>query len=178
MKNKVIHTTILTLFLNGYSLASSYAVVNGEKLTDEDIKPILGMFHKAETFDQLNENEKIMVLDQSIERKLIIQNAGEKKFEERDDFKKIVDDFKKRLLIEFWMKQKMQSVKVNDEDIKSFFEKNRDKYPKEAKLEEYENEIKDAVKMEKFQLLVDETLSKMKKDAKIDFTGGVKVNYK
>ncbi len=175
MKKRIILSVML---FSTYMLASSYAVVNGQKLTDEDIKPILGMFHNANSFDDLNENEKIMVLDQSIERKLIIQNAKDMKLQDRADFKKIVDDFKKRLLIEFWMRQKMDSVKVNDEDIKSYFEKNRDKYPKDAKFDNLKNEIAKAAKMEKFQLLVDETLSKMKKDAKIDFTGGVKVNYK
>ena len=88
---------------------------------------------------------------------------------ERAEFQKILAGFKERLMVEFWMKEKMKTIKVTPEDIKASFDKNRDKYPKEAKLETYEAKIKEQVQMEKFQLLVDSTLSQMKKEAKIEY---------
>ncbi len=178
MRKKILTIAVLAGVFCSFLPAKTYAIVNKEELTSEDLKPVLSMFHNASSFEDLSENEKIMVLDQSIERKLIVEDAKKRKLQDNKEFKKIVSDFKKRLLIEFWMREKMNAIKVDEKDLKDYFEKHRQDYPKDAKIENIKTKLKKAVKMQKFQILVDETLSEMKKKAKIDFKSGVKVNYK
>jgi peptidylprolyl isomerase len=168
MKRKIIMASITAML--SYSLhAEVYAVVNGEKVTDEDVKPMLQMFMDAKSVDDLNKHEKEMLLDQSIERILIIQEAKKEKLDNDKKFQQIVDDFKKRLLVEFWMKKRLNTIQVSDTEIKEYFEKNRADYPKKTELKNVKDEIREKVKMQKFQILVDEKLSNMKKEAKIEY---------
>jgi|GEM_PF-3937283 len=155
-----------------------YATVNGEKLTDLDIKPMLKMFDKKNSFSDLNAHEKELILDQSIERKLILQDAKKEKLDTDPKFQQILQDFKNRLMVEFWMKKRLASVQVSDDDIKDYFEKHKDAFAKGTKFEDVKEQLAPRVKMEKFQLLVDETLSNMKKKAKIEFLSDTKLQYK
>ena len=155
-----------------------YAVVNGEPLTQRDITPMLKLFHKGERFSSLDTHEKEMVLDQSIERKLIVQDARAGKIEENPEFQDVLQAFKEQLMVEFWMKAELDKIQVSDADIKSYFEHNRDKFAKDANWTDFKEQLRPKVKMEKFQQVVDQKLSRMKKAAKIDFTGDVKIEYR
>jgi hypothetical protein len=168
MKIKIAILSILMIFSLTLS-AKVYAVVNGEKVTDEDVKPMLQMFIDAKSVDDLNKHEKDMLLDQSIERVLIIQAAKKEKIDTDEKFQKVIDDFKNRLLVEFWMKKRLDAIEVSDAEIKEYFEKNRKEYPKDTDLNNVKDEIREKIKMQKFQILVDEKLSNMKKEAKIEY---------
>jgi hypothetical protein len=168
MKIKIAILSILMIFSSTLS-AKVYAVVNGEKVTDEDVKPMLQMFIDAKSVDDLNKHEKDMLLDQSIERVLIIQAAKKEKIDTDEKFQKVIDDFKNRLLVEFWMKKRLDAIEVTDAEIKEYFEKNKKEYPKDTDFNNVKNEIREKVKMQKFQILVDEKLSNMKKEAKIEY---------
>ncbi|MFT7823485.1 MAG: hypothetical protein ABXS92_01865 [Sulfurimonas sp.] len=169
MKTKLI-TTLLALLLSGSMLnAEVYAVVNGENLTDKEVKPMLGMIRDAKSVSDLNENEKKMILDQTVEKMLIRQQAKKEKVEERPEFQKIVNDFKNRLIVDFWMKQKHDGVQVSDKELKDYLEKNMDSYPKGATVEKFKDELTKKVQMQKFQVMIDKKLSQMKKEAKIEY---------
>lgn len=169
MKTKILISVLTLLLANSIVNAKTLAVVNGEDLTEADVKPMLKMFHDAKSYSDLNENEKKMILDQTLEKKLIIQKAKKEKIQDNPKFKSVMEDFQNRLLVEFWMKQKLDTIKVSDKEIKEFFEKNRANYPKEGKLEAFKNQITEDIKMKKFQVLIDEKLSNMKKEAKIEY---------
>jgi hypothetical protein len=77
-----------------------------------------------------------------------------------------MNDFKNRLLVDFWMKKKFDSIKVSDDELKKYLEDNKKSYPKGTKLD---NDLRDKAKMSKFQKIIDEKLSIMKKDAKIEY---------
>ncbi len=149
--------------------ADVYAVVNGEELTDRDVKPMLKMFYGSRSMSDLNENEKKMLIDQALEKKLITQQAKKDNLSQDPEFKKVVDDFKNRLLVEFWMKSKLDSINVSGKEVEAFFEKNRPNYPKDTKIESVKSDIEQKLKMQKFQILVDKTLSQMKQEAKIEY---------
>lgn len=169
MRTKLL-TTLLALMLSQNMLnANTIAVVNGENLTDEDIKPMLVMFHDAKSINDLNENEKKMIIDQTLEKKLILQQAKKEKVEDNPKFKKIVKSFQERLIVEFWMKEHLEKIKTTDKELEDFLTKNREHYPKDAKLEAFKEDITQKVKMQKFQVLMDAKLSAMKKEAKIEY---------
>ncbi|MCH9813262.1 MAG: hypothetical protein K0U47_04890 [Epsilonproteobacteria bacterium] len=168
MKTRVL-LSIFTLLITSQMNAKVHAIVNGENLTDEDIKPMLSMFHDAKSINELNQYEKKMLLDQSIEKKLILQSFKKEKLETSAVFQKVLANFKERLMVEFWMKDRLKTVTVSEEEIKKSFEKNRGQYPKESTLEAVKPQIKEQVRMEKFQLLIDTKLSEMKKKAEIAY---------
>ncbi len=155
-----------------------YAKVNGEALGDTDLKPMLKLFHATKPFDELTRDEWEMILDQSIERKLIIQNARKEKLDESARFQEILKAFKERLLVEMWMQQKMDQIRVEEADLKTYFEKHKAEFGADAKFEDFKSQLSEKVKMEKFQILIDETLSNMKKSAKIEFTGKTVLQYR
>jgi peptidylprolyl isomerase len=169
MKTKLLISILTLLLVNSTLNAKVLAVVNGENLTEADVKPMLKMFHDANSYNDLNENEKKMILDQTLEKKLIIQKAKKEKIQDNPKFKSVMEDFQNRLLVEFWMKQKLDTIEVSDKEIKESFEKNRANFPKEGKLEAFKKQITQDIKMKKFQVLIDEKLSNMKKEAKIEY---------
>lgn len=160
----------LALLLSGSFLkADVYAVVNGEKLTDEDLKPMLSMFYDAKSVADLNENEKKMIIDQGIEKKLILQETVKEKIDQSTEFQKIVNDFSNRLKIEFWMKKQLDTITVSEAELKADFEKNVQKYGKDATFDAVKTQVEQTVKMQKFQVLIDKRLSSLKKEAKIEY---------
>ncbi|HIP59206.1 MAG TPA: hypothetical protein EYH01_02110 [Campylobacterales bacterium] len=162
MKIKLLSTVLALMLSQNILNADVLAVVNGENLTEEDIKPMLSMFHDAKSIKDLNENEKKMIIDQTLEKKLILQQAIKDKVEENPRFVKIMKNFKDRLIVEFWMKEYLKEIKVSEQEIKDYMAKNKEHHPKKE-------EIKNKVKMQKFQVQMDEKLSNMKKAAKIEY---------
>jgi hypothetical protein len=165
MKTKILATALTLLLTQSMLSAKVYAIVNGDNLTDTDIKPMLQMFG-AKSVDELDENKKKVLLDQSIEKKLIAQKAISDKVDQDPEFKRVVKDFRNRLLVDFWMKKKFDNIKVSDDELKKYLEDNKKSYPKGTKLD---NDLRDKAKMSKFQKIIDEKLSIMKKDAKIEY---------
>ena len=169
MKTKLL-TTILALVLSQNVLSANViAVVNGENMTEEDIKPMLVMFHNAKSIKDLNENEKKMIIDQTLEKKLILQQAKKDKVQDDPKFKKIIANFQERLVVEYWMKNHLENIKATDQELQDFLTKNKEHYPKDATLDAHKEDITKKVKMQKFQVLMDEKLSTMKKEAKVEY---------
>lgn len=169
MKIKLLSTALALMLSQSILNANVIAVVNGENLTEEDVKPMLVMFENAKSINDLNENEKKMIIDQSLEKKLILQQAKKDKVQDDPKFKKIIASFQERLIVEYWMKNHLEGINVTQKELEAFFTQNRKHYPKEAKLEALKDEITKKVKMQKFQVLIDEKLSNMKKEAKIEY---------
>ena len=169
MKIKLLSTVLALMLSQNILNADVIAVVNGENLTEEDVKPMLVMFHDAKSIKDLNENEKKLIIDQTLEKKLILQQAKKDKVEENPKFKKIVKSFQERLIVEFWMKEHLEGIKTTDKELQEFLTKNKEHYPKDTKLDTVKEDITKKVKMQKFQVLIDEKLSKMKKEAKIEY---------
>jgi hypothetical protein len=178
MKKSVMIATALLLSCGVLHAEKIYAKVNGEPLGETDIKPMLKMFQKGERLQDLSKDEQELVLDQSIERKLIIQDAKRQKIDQSPKFQEMMQAFKERLLVEFWMQKKLNEIEVGDTDIKTYFENHRGDFAKDAKWKDFKEQLKPKVKMEKFQLEVDQALSKMKKAAKIDFIDQIKLDYR
>ncbi len=166
---KFLTIVALALMIEGIAFAKTVATVNGEAITDKDIAPMLKMFPKAKRLEDLNIDEKEMVLDQTVEKKLIVQQARREHLHEDPKFKEVLQEFREKLLLEFWMKRELDSVDVSEEEVKAFFAKNRAHFPKDAKLEDLKAKIEDQVKVEKFRKKIDQKLSEMKKKAKIEY---------
>jgi len=69
------------------------------------------------------------MLDTMIIRELILQQAAKDGLDKGADIEEKLQDLKKRLIVESFLKKKVEAEsKVSDEDLKKFYEQNKDKF--------------------------------------------------
>ncbi len=135
MIKSTIKIAVTSLLLVTISNASeSYGTVNGEKITKEDITQIMGP--QAMQFDTLDASMKKKVINMLIDRKLLTQNAIKSGLENSDVYKKKLEAIKRDLLLNVWMEDGAKKIEqsTTEADLKSFYEKNKDKFSSPAQL--------------------------------------------
>jgi peptidyl-prolyl cis-trans isomerase C len=69
------------------------------------------------------------MLDTMVIRELILQQAAKDGLDKGADIEEKLQDLKKRLIVESFLKKKVEvESKVSDEDMKAFYEQNKDKF--------------------------------------------------
>lgn len=69
------------------------------------------------------------MLETMIIRELILQEASKEGIENTPDVKAKLDELRKRLVVEAYLKKKVEEqAKVSDEELKKFYEENKDKF--------------------------------------------------
>ncbi len=123
----------ISLFVSASS-AKTYATVNGDKITDQDIAAILQVMPGA-NFDQMTKEQQGKVIDQAIEKKLLGDKALKAGMEKEPEFKKALKSVKRDLALELWMKKEFDSIEVTDQEVKDFYKNNPSKFeqPESAK---------------------------------------------
>ncbi len=117
----------------GISLnAAVYATVNGQNVTDQDIKVLLKSSRGA-VYEQLPPATQKKVVEQAIERKLLAANAIKSGIENDKSFKEALKKIKSDLALELWMKKVFSQVNVTEKDIKAFYDKNAEKFKKPSR---------------------------------------------
>ena len=102
------------------------AKVNGTPITSQDVENELRMLgSRAQEFN--NPQGKEMLLEQIINRKLFLLDAVKNNYEYNSQFKEELQKLKEDLLANFAITKAVENVKVTDEDIKKFYEENKDK---------------------------------------------------
>jgi parvulin-like peptidyl-prolyl isomerase len=110
------------------------AVVNGEKITKTEVNDVLKQ--QNITYDKLPEQYKRQILDRIITDALLIQKAENSGVEKTKTYKEELQKLKKQLALKVFLKNKIDSFKVSDAEIKAFYDKNKDmmfKQPAEVK---------------------------------------------
>jgi len=80
------------------------------------------------------------------------------------------DDVKKQVKVQLLVEKMLgDSVKVTDEEIKDYFDKNKSMFPKDATLESQKDEIKNSLTQEKLSTSFQSWIENLKKDAKINY---------
>lgn len=127
MKKLLISAMMGATFLTSSLFATVYADVDGTKITDEDLAVILRAMPGA-SFDQLPEDMQKKVLDQAIDRVLLTNYAKKEGVEKSKEYKEGLEKLKDDLALEIWMKQKFDSTQVPNSELKSFYDKNKEKF--------------------------------------------------
>ena len=141
--------TALALTASTLSAAESYASVNGDEITSQDVAQLLR--GQNVDFEALPKETKDRVIEQLIEKKLLTQKAIKSGVENDKKFKEALENIKKDLALELWMQKEFVKVQANDEEKKSFYEKNKDKFMTPETLEarhillKTEEEAKDVI---------------------------------
>ncbi len=126
---KVILGSLATLALSVSLNAAVYATVDGVEVTDKDIASLLRAMPGSK-YDQLQPDQQKRVVEQAIERKLLSKEAFREGIEKDAEFQKTLASIKGDLALEIWMKKVFDKVKVEEKDVKAYFDKNKDKFIK------------------------------------------------
>jgi len=134
---KVIFTvSLMALLLNTMSLEASrvVATVNGEKITQEDVNKFVIASMPGATFSHLNELQRKSVINQMIERKLFIEKAKEVHIEKNPEFIEALRKVRENLMLDYWMKEKVEEIVISEKDAKAYYEKNLAKFKRVASV--------------------------------------------
>ncbi|WP_257534892.1 peptidylprolyl isomerase [Helicobacter winghamensis] len=127
MKKILASSVIAFALLQGASFAKTYAEVNGADITDRDIATLMRAMPGV-AFDQLPSEAKTQVINQAIERKLLIEQAKKEKVQNSKEYKEAVASVEEDLMLEIWMRKQMDKVKVLDSEITKFYNENKSKF--------------------------------------------------
>lgn len=113
---------------------TTYGTVNGETITQLDIDMTMGP--SGMEFSSLNPEMKKRVLDMVVERKLLAQSAEKTDIASSKVYKEQLEELKKGLLLDIWMKQEMKKIEdgLTKADLEAFYKKNEKKYQTPKKL--------------------------------------------
>ncbi len=120
--------TTTSLFAEG----KTYAVVNGDAVTDTDVALILR--NPNINFEELPKTTKDRVINQLIDNKLLRQHAVKSGIEKDPKYKETLESLKKDLALQVWMQNFSQNIKVTEKEEKEFFEKNKAKFKSNEQL--------------------------------------------
>ena len=128
LKRKVLSTAIAaSIALSGSLFAKDYAIVNGKRITDMDLKFILHSLGGVD-FSKLPKDRQKKIIDQAIERKLLSDKAIKDGIEKDPVYKKTLESIKRDLALEIWMKKEYAGINVTEKEVKDFYKKNADKF--------------------------------------------------
>jgi parvulin-like peptidyl-prolyl isomerase len=108
---------------------SKYGTVNGQEITQSDIDMTMGP--SGMTYEALDPAMKKRVLDMVVERKLLAEEAEKSDVAKSDEYKEQLEELKKGLLLDIWMKQKMKKIEdgIAKEKIEEYYKKNSNYFP-------------------------------------------------
>lgn len=131
---KLVSSIIATLAISTTVLnATDYGSVNGEKITKEDVAVVLR--NPNIDFNSLPKKSKNKVLDQIIEKKLLIEKAVNSGVDKDDAYKDALEKLKKDLALEIWMQKEYKKISVSDKEKQDYYNENKAQFKVPATLE-------------------------------------------
>lgn len=136
INKKTVMSIVASLALSTTLFAQTdkvYAVVNGENITQSDIR--LALRDPRIQFDTLQEDQKKQVLENIVEQKVLAQEAFRSDIVKSAEFKKELEKVKQSLAYQLWIRELSKTVTVTDQEVKDFYEKNKSRYISPLELE-------------------------------------------
>lgn len=134
---KHIFTVIILMFsLTTVTLLASevVAVVNGAAISQEDVNEFVMASIPGASFDVLNETQKKSVVNQMVDRKLFLEDAKKIQIDKNPNFIIALQKLKENLMLDYWMKQKVEEIEISDEEAKSYYNMHIDKFNRPASV--------------------------------------------
>lgn len=111
--------------------AAVYATVDGMDISDKDVALTLGAMPGV-TLEQLPKDTQKKVIDETISRKLLSQEAKKSGIEKEAMYKEALETAKENIALDLWMRKIFDGIKVTDKEIKDFYDKNKDQFAQPA----------------------------------------------
>lgn len=170
---KILFTLLILLGLTTQSYAQKvFAIVNSEPITISDINVMLKAFKEQRSFSELPQEQRDLVIEQTIENKILQQNAKKEGIEKDSSYIDALNSFKSKMLVETWMKNNYKNLKISDDEIKDYYNKNKSEFDKKEQVKARHIVVE---KKEQAQALI-EKLSTTKDDLQKTFIKLAKEN--
>jgi len=111
-----------------------FATVNGEKITINDINMMLTAFKEKRAFSELPEEQRKLIINQTIESKILQQNAKKEGIKNDPAYIAAFNAFESKMLVEMWMKKAFKDVKVTQKEIEDYYNKNKSEFDKKEQV--------------------------------------------
>lgn len=133
----------LTVAQADNNTSSAYGTVNGQGITQLDIDMTMGP--SGMKFASLNPEMQKKVLNMVVERKLLAEAAEKTDIANSQEYKNQLEELKKGLLLDIWMKEEMKTIEkgLEKSQLEEFYKKNASKYATPAKLKAKHILVKD-----------------------------------
>jgi len=135
---KIIFKVCIVFYtLMGLSLFASdkiLATVNGSEITESEVNEYVTSSLNGATFYGLTQSEKQVAINKMITRKLFLEEAKQINISADPQF---IIDLKKKtenLMLDYWMKKKVEEIIVDDREAKIYYRDNREKFEQPASV--------------------------------------------
>lgn len=108
--------------------AKTYASVDGEKITSEQLQTLLATTPNAPALKDLPKDILEKIVNQFVERELISKYAVKKGIKKDKEYKEKMAQLSKALATDMWIKKELDKTKVTDKEVKKFYNDNISKF--------------------------------------------------
>ena len=125
---------LLVMVLATLSLVSSdvIATVNGKDITRQDVNQFVAKSIRGARYSAMNATQKQQVVNQLIDRALYVEVAREEGIEQDREYSKAFVKVKENLMLDVWMKKRLNDILVSDQEIQRYYEQHDRKFMKTA----------------------------------------------
>lgn len=110
------------------------ATVAGQPITEEELQAFLNNVPREQQPYINNPKFREQCLGQLISLHLFAKMGEEMKLEETEDFQQILKNAKKDILAQLAIRETMKGVEVSDEEVKAYYDANRQQFKKGATI--------------------------------------------
>jgi parvulin-like peptidyl-prolyl isomerase len=123
----------INLLLTLSILASDIvATVNGKNITRKDVDRFISKSIPGAKYSFMNKEQKRKVVEQLIERELYIGVAKRDGIERSPQFAIELKKVKENLMLDMWMKKRLEDIKISDRDVRRYYEEHDRKFHQSA----------------------------------------------
>lgn len=151
MKKRLIMATALLVAATSAN-AKTYAKVYGEKITEKNIEAVLSANPNAPEIDKIPAETINKIVKQIVERKVLAKHAIKAGIKNEKVYKEKLAQVEEALATDLWMKIELGKIKVTPKEVRSFYDRNIDKFREPAQVKakhilvKTEKEAKDLIK--------------------------------
>ena len=127
MKKVLVGSVFAFVLLQNVGFAKTYAIVNGSEITERDIAVLMRAMPGV-AFEQLPEDVKAQVIDQAIERRLLISQAKKEKIQNSKEYKEAIASVEEDLALDVWIRKKIDKLRISDSEITKFYDENKSRF--------------------------------------------------
>lgn len=123
---KLALSAIAFAALTTCAFAEVLATVNDQTITDKTVNEVLKQ--SGTTYSALPADKKKLILDQLIDRKLLIETATKDGIQQTQEYKDALAEISGDIAVGIWEKKQLDTINVTDEEAKKFYDQNQDKF--------------------------------------------------
>jgi len=126
----------IMVYLIAQNLLASEVIarVNNSKITQKEVNAFVTSQHLNSDFSLLTPAQQKAVIDKLIESKLFLEDAKRIKVDKTPEFKVALEKAKEKLMLDFWMKRKVEEIVILDREAKIYYRDNFKQFERPASV--------------------------------------------